>query len=258
MNREVILARIDRRAPDEPRKVKIQPGYLDFAEGSALIEVGRTRVVCSASLEDRVPPFLKGGGVGWVTAEYAMLPRSTVTRTPRDVGSGRPSGRVFEIQRMIGRSLRAVVDMEVLGERTITIDCDVIQADGGTRTASITGAYVALYQAFLTMVGRGTIPTIPLEAALAAISVGIVDSRFLLDLCYEEDVRADADFNVVMTDTGQMVEIQGTAESKPFSKETLDQVLALAQVGLEGLFEAQREAIESLEGLPAMARYSRS
>ena len=240
------MARIDGRAQDEPREVTIQPGYLEFAEGSALIEVGKTRVLCSASLEDRVPPFLKGTGSGWVTAEYAMLPRSTVNRTPRASSSGRPSGRVFEIQRLIGRSLRAVTNMSVLGERTVNIDCDVIQADGGTRTASVTGAYVALYQCFLTLKRRSLLSTMPLEAAVAATSVGIVGGDLLLDLCYEEDSKAQGDFNIVMTDAEQFVEVQGTAEGKPFSRESMDQVIELAQRGLAQLFESQREVIASL------------
>ncbi len=240
------MIRVDGRAADEPRKVKIVPGFQTYAEGSALIEMGQTRVICSVTTEDRVPPFLKGGGSGWVTAEYAMLPRSTLVRTPRETASRRPSGRTFEIQRLIGRSLRAITDLPKLGERTLTIDCDVLQADGGTRTAAITGSYVALYQALLSLMQRGQISSLPLKCSVAAISVGIVDRDLLLDLCYEEDFRADADFNIVMTDRNEFVEVQGTAETRPFPKATMDEVLALAHKGLGHLFDAQRTVIESL------------
>ena len=237
------MIRADGRASDELRPVRISPGAQEFAEGSAIIETGRTRVMCAVSVEDRVPQFLRGGGQGWITAEYGMLPRSTVTRTPRESRTG---GRTHEIQRLIGRSLRAIVDLEQLGERTLTVDCDVIQADAGTRTAAITGAYVALYQALNTLVGRNTIPSVPLKCAVAAISVGILDEEVLLDLCYEEDFRAQVDFNVVMTDKGEFVEVQGTAEGQPFSKTRLDQVLSLSERGINQLFQAQKEAISSL------------
>ena len=240
------MTRVDGRAADEPRKVTITPGYQAFAEGSALIDVGQTRVLCAASVEERVPPFLKGGGSGWITAEYNMLPRSTLTRTAREAVGRRPSGRTLEIQRLIGRSLRAVADLEALGERTITLDCDVIQADGGTRTAAITGSYVALYQALLGLLEKGKVRAIPLRSAVSAISVGIVDGGLLLDLCYEEDFRAEVDFNIVMTDSGQFVEVQGAAETRPFSKEMLDGVLELAEQGCRYLFDVQEKVVGSL------------
>ena len=241
------MFRVDGRANDEPREVKITPSYLAFPEGSALIEVGETRVICTASLEERVPPFLRGQWKGWITAEYGMLPRSTLTRRPREGGeSGRITGRTQEIQRLIGRSLRAVADMEAMGERTLFMDCDVLQADGGTRTAAITGSYVALYQAMLHMVRTGIIPSVPLKGAVAAISVGMVDGEMTLDLCYDEDSRAEVDFNMVMTEAMDMVEVQGTAEGKPFSRTTLDGLLSLAEKGIMGQFEAQRKAIQGL------------
>lgn len=243
------MKRADGRNFDELRPVKITPGFLSFAEGSALIEVGKTRVICSASVEDRVPGFLRGGGSGWVTAEYAMLPRSTVTRTARDSAQGRVSGRSQEIQRLIGRSLRAVTDMKRLGERTLTVDCDVLQADGGTRTAAITGAYVALYQAMQTMANMGIISSaLPLKSAVAATSVGVSHGYRLLDLCYDEDSSAEVDFNVVMTSEGEFVELQGTAEGKPFNKETADALLALAEKGIRELLAVQREAIAAMKG----------
>ncbi len=244
------MKRADGRAWDELRPIKITPGFQSFAEGSALIEVGKTRVLCSASVEDRVPNFLKGEGSGWVTAEYAMLPRATVTRTPREVSRGRVAGRSQEIQRLIGRSLRAVTDLTVMGERTIIVDCDVLQADGGTRTAAITGAYVALYQAFQTLVNMGVLPSIPLESAVAATSVGIVRSYMLLDMCYDEDCNAEVDFNVVMTGEGKFVEVQGTAETKPFSKENIDSLLALAQKGIEQLFQMQQVVLGAPKDAP--------
>jgi ribonuclease PH len=239
------LPRLDRRANDEMRPVRITPGFQPYAEGSALIELGNTKVICSASLEDRVPAFLKGEGRGWITAEYAMLPRSTLTRTPRE--ENRTGGRTREIQRLIGRSLRAIADLDALGERTLIVDCDVLQADGGTRTASITGAYVALVQAINTLTGRGIIPATPIKSAVAAISVGIVGGEEMLDLCYDEDSWAEVDFNVVMTSQGDFVEVQGTAESSPFSKQTIDSLLALAQRGIQKLFIAQQAAIVTLK-----------
>jgi len=239
------VPRLDRRANDEMRPIKITPGFQPYAEGSALIELGNTKVICSASLEERVPAFLKGEGRGWITAEYAMLPRSTLTRTPREEGRG--GGRTREIQRLIGRSLRAVVDRDALGERTLIIDCDVLQADGGTRTASITGAYVALVQAINTLMSRRVIPATPIRSAVAAVSVGIVGGDEMLDLCYDEDSWAEVDFNVVMTSQGDFVEVQGTAESKPFSKEAIDSLLALAQRGIQRLFTAQQAAIATLK-----------
>ena len=237
------VARLDGRRWDEPRPITITPGYQRFAEGSALIETGLTRVLCAASLEERVPPFLRGQGRGWVTAEYNMLPRSTNTRTPRDRDAGRISGRSQEIQRLIGRALRAVTDMEALGERTVTIDCDVLQADGGTRTASITGAYVALRQALQALVDNGVLRRAPLHSGVAAVSVGLVDGELLLDLCYQEDFDAQVDFNVVMTDRGQLVELQGATEGAPFPRQRAEGALALAARGMEPLFAAQRRAL---------------
>src|SRR3982750_2863484 len=236
--------RTDGRAHDELRPVQITPGFLSYAEGSVLIEMGNTRVVCAASLEDRVPPFLRNSGQGWLTAEYAMLPRSTQTRTSREIGRGGPSGRTHEIQRLIGRSLRAVADMKVLGERTLTIDCDVLQADGGTRTASITGAYVAFALACRRLLRAGKITRSPLNQEVAAISVGIVDKTPLLDLKYDEDSRAEVDMNVVCTGDGRFIEIQGTAEGAPFTREEMDVLLGLAVRGIESLIRVQRAAIE--------------
>ena len=239
------MKRADGRAWDELRPIQITPGFQSFAEGSALIELGKTRVLCSVSVEERVPGFLRGEGSGWITAEYAMLPRSTVTRTPRDSSLGRVAGRSQEIQRLIGRSLRAVTDLTALGERTFVVDCDVLQADGGTRTAAITGAYVALHQAMQTLANMGVIASIPLKNAVAATSVGIVHSYRLLDLCYDEDYKAEVDFNVVMTSKGEFVEVQGTAEAKPFSRETIDSLLSLAEKGIKQLFEIQQAALEA-------------
>ena len=240
------LARFDGRAIDQLRAVRITPGFLKHAEGSALIELGETKVICAVSVEDRIPAFLKGNGSGWVTAEYAMLPRSTNTRNRRDSSTGKVSGRSLEIQRLIGRSLRAVTNMEALGERTFTIDCDVLQADGGTRTASITGAYVALVHAMQTLRERGNKLESPLNGMVAATSVGIVDGVHLLDLCYEEDSRAEVDFNIVMNDAGEFIEVQGTAEGNPFSRESMDELIALAQKGINELFEIQQAAIEQI------------
>ncbi len=239
------MKRADGRAYDELRPIRIIPRYQGFAEGSALIELGQTRVLCSVSVEDRVPGFLRGEGGGWITAEYSMLPRATVTRTPRDSALGRVAGRRQEIQRLIGRSLRAVTDLAALGERTLIIDCDVLQADGGTRTAAITGAYVALHQAMETLANMGVISSIPLKSAVAATSVGVVHSHRLLDLCYDEDFNAEVDFNVVMTSRGEFVEVQGTAEVKPFNKETIDFLLSLAEKGIKELFQAQQAALEA-------------
>ncbi len=239
------MKRADGRAYDELRPIRIIPRFQSFAEGSALIELGKTRVLCSVSVEDRVPGFLKGGGGGWITAEYSMLPRATVSRTPRDSSLGRVAGRSQEIQRLIGRSLRAITDLTALGERTLIIDCDVIQADGGTRTAAITGSYVALHQALQTLAYMGVISSIPLKSAVAATSVGIVHGYQLLDLCYDEDRNAEVDFNVVMTSQGKFVEVQGTAEGKPFSKETIDSLLSLAEKGINQLFEQQQAILEA-------------
>ncbi len=240
------MRRVDGRSWDELRPVSITTGFQSFAEGSVLIEVGKTRVVCSVSAEERVPGFLKGSGTGWITAEYSMLPRATTTRSPRDSSRGRVSGRSQEIQRLIGRSLRAVADLSELGERTLIVDCDVLQADGGTRTAAITGAYVALRQAMQTLANMGIISSVPLKSAVAATSVGIVGTNMLLDLCYDEDNNAQADFNIAMTGDGEFVEVQGTAEIKPFSRETLESVIALAEKGIKQLFEAQQNALDAL------------
>jgi len=239
------LRRADGRAFDQMRPVKIVTGYQSFAEGSALIELGKTRVLCAVTCEDRVPPFLRNSGTGWVTAEYSMLPRSTVTRTERDSGRGGISGRSHEIQRLIGRSLRAVTDMTAFGERSFIVDCDVLQADGGTRTAAITGSYVALYIAMEKMANMGVISSVPLTCAVAATSIGVVHGYRMLDLCYDEDSNAEADMNVVMTSRGEFVEIQGTAEKKPFNKESVDVMLSLAEKGIKELFTIQQAAIDA-------------
>ncbi len=240
------MKRGDGRAFNQLRPVKITPGYLNYAEGSVLIEIGKTRVLCAVTLEERVPQFLKGTGRGWVTAEYSMLPRSTLTRTQRDSAQGRVNGRSQEIQRLIGRSLRAVTDLPALGEHNFIVDCDVIQADGGTRTAAITGAYVALYQAMKNMKAMGVIPSMPLKCAVAATSVGIIRNYMMLDLCYEEDSQAEVDCNIVMTDQGNFVEVQGTAENKPFSRDSLNALLNLADSGIKQLFEMQQAVIKTL------------
>src|SRR5580692_5045219 len=221
--------RPDGRTPDELRPVEIAPGYLKTAEGSALITVGNTQVLCAASVESSTPPFLRNTGKGWVTAEYSMLPRATSTRTAREVSKGRASGRTHEIQRLIGRSLRTIIDLQVLGERSIILDCDVLQADGGTRVASITGAYVALALAVKQMVSARMIAKSPLTGAVAAVSVGIIDKEPLLDLCYEEDSRAEVDANIVMTDTGRFVEFQATAEHKSFDDGQMSHMTLLAR-----------------------------
>jgi ribonuclease PH len=239
------LKRADGRGYDQLRPVKITTGYQSFAEGSALIELGKTRVLCAVTCEDRVPPFLRNSGTGWVTAEYSMLPRSTLTRSERDSGRGGISGRSHEIQRLIGRCLRAVTDMTAFGERTFIVDCDVLQADGGTRTASITGAYVALHIAMEKLANMGVIHAVPLTCAVAATSIGVVHGYRMLDLCYDEDSNAEADMNVVMTSHGEFVEIQCTAEKKPFNKESVDVMLALAEKGIKELFTIQQTAIES-------------
>jgi ribonuclease PH len=238
--------------------VTITPGYLAFAEGSALIEVGQTRVLCAASVEDRVPPFLKGKGTGWVTAEYAMLPRSTATRSRRESDAGRIGGRTHEIQRLIGRSLRAVTNLNALGERTITLDCDVIQADGGTRTAAITGAYVALTQAIATAGKKYRFGENVQPHAVAAVSAGVVGGRTLLDLCYEEDSRAGLDFNVVMSDDGRFVEVQGTAEGEPFQRSVMDDILSLTAAGIRELLRVQTEALAAAGIPPRLPKTSRA
>ena len=235
--------RIDQRTPDQLRPVKITTGYLATAEGSALIEMGNTRVLCAASIEDTVPQFLRGSGKGWVTAEYAMLPRATITRTPREVSKGHPSGRTQEIQRLIGRSLRSVVDLPVLGERSVIVDCDVLQADGGTRTAAITGAWVALAVALQQLVRYGSIKTLPLRDHVAATSVGIVDGEPMLDLCYEEDSHAEVDMNLVLTGAGKFIEIQATAERTPFDDAGLARLMELGRHGVTQLVELQKQAL---------------
>ncbi len=235
--------RTDGRAFDELRAVRISPGYLPYAEGSVLIEMGQTRVVCSASVEERVPPFLRNTGQGWITAEYSMLPRATQQRKPREIGRGGPSGRTHEIQRLIGRSLRVAADMRLLGERTITLDCDVLQADGGTRTAAITGAYVAFALACQQLLSCGKIQRNIVTNEVAAVSVGIVENVPLLDLKYDEDSRAEVDMNVVCTADGRFIEVQGTAEREPFTREQMDSLLALAGRGIQSLVTIQREII---------------
>jgi ribonuclease PH len=233
--------RTDNRTHDQIRNTKITPNISPYAEGSALIEVGGTKVICTASVEDRVPMFMRNKGLGWVTAEYAMLPRATNTRTQRE--TQRPSGRTQEIQRLIGRSLRAVVDTKLLGERQIYLDCDVIQADGGTRCASITGAYVALALACRKLVKQGTIKTNPIVSEVAAVSVGIIEGTTILDLAYTEDSNADVDMNIVCTGAGKFIEIQGTAEREPFSRVQMDEMLLLAEKGINQLFTIQRYAL---------------
>ena len=235
--------RKDGREPDELRPVLFVRDFTESAMGSVLVDFGRTRVLCTASLEDRVPPWLRGTGRGWVTAEYSMLPGSTVERSDREAARGRQSGRTQEIQRLIGRSLRAVTDLEMIAELQITVDCDVLQADGGTRTAAICGGYVALHDAFSRMVAGGKIPAHPMTDACAAISVGVVDALGHLDLDYSEDARAEVDMNVVMTGAGRFVEVQGTAEGNPFSRSELDELLALAEKGITEIFEIQRATL---------------
>lgn len=236
-------SRIDGRALDQIRQTKITPNFMPNAEGSALIEIGNTKVICTASVEEKVPMFMRNQGKGWVTAEYAMLPRATGTRTQRETGV-RVSGRTQEIQRLIGRSLRAVIDTNLLGERQILLDCDVLQADGGTRCASITGACVALALAVKKMLQKGTIKKNPIRSEVAAISVGIVEGTPILDLCYEEDSTAEVDMNVVCTGSGKFIELQGTAEREPFTHEQMNQMLMLAEKGINQLFTIQRYALK--------------
>jgi ribonuclease PH len=237
------VMRNDGRVNDALRRVCITRNYTKHAEGSVLVEFGDTRVICTASVEESVPPFLRGKGTGWVTAEYSMLPRATHTRSPREAVKGKQSGRTLEIQRLIGRSLRAVTDLAALGERSVTIDCDVIQADGGTRTASITGAYVALHDALTTLRDRGLIGLLPLREAVAAVSVGIIAGEALLDLDYPEDSSAEVDMNFVMTASDRFVEVQGTAETEPFTVVQMDAMRCLATKGIQSLFAIQREAL---------------
>ena len=242
--------RIDGRKNDELRKITVTRDFITTAEGSVLIEIGNTRVICTASIEERVPPFLRDQKKGWVTAEYGMLPRSTGSRMTRESTSGRVGGRTQEIQRLIGRSLRAVIDQRVLGERTVWIDCDVIQADGGTRTASITGAFIALSDALSLAMKKGLIENNPIKDYLAAISVGIVKNEPLLDLCYTEDSSAEVDMNIVMTGKGKIVEVQGTAESEPFSREMLNSLMSLSEKGIGELVQKQKEILK-----PNMLQY---
>jgi ribonuclease PH len=239
------------RRADELRALSITPGWLQHAEGSALIALGATRVLCAVSVEEGVPPFLKGRGQGWLTAEYGMLPRSTNTRARREAAEGKQSGRTHEIQRLIGRSLRAVTDLTLLGERTLRVDCDVLEADGGTRCASITGAWVALAQACAWMRGRGLIAAEPLRDQVAAVSVGVLDGDALLDLDYVEDSACDTDMNVVMTANGGFVELQGTAEGAPFSRAQFDALLGLAEAGIRQLMAAQAHAAQALRASTA-------
>ena len=237
------MARPSNRQPDELRKIQITRGYTKHAEGSVLVEFGDTKVLCTASVEEKVPGFLRGQGRGWLTSEYGMLPRATNTRTAREAARGRQSGRTQEIQRLIGRSLRAVADLTLLGERTIQIDCDVIQADGGTRTAGITGAYVAVHDAVTLLLQRGLIASTPLRDFVAAVSVGVYQGTPVLDLDYAEDSACDTDMNVVMTGSGGFVEVQGTAEGAPFSRRDMDALLVLAQSGIAQLVAKQKEAL---------------
>ncbi len=238
------MPRDDGRALDQARPTTLTRSYARYAEGSCLVKVGETKVLCTASVEDKVPPFLKGKGEGWVTAEYAMLPRATHTRSGRD--GAKPNGRSIEIQRLIGRSLRSVVDMAALGERTITLDCDVLQADGGTRTAAIRGAFVALVEAMAWMRDQKKIKTLPFTEWVAAVSVGVVQGEERLDLAYSEDSQASVDMNIVMTDTGRYIEVQGTAEGTPFDRARMNRLLDLAQIGTRHMFARQREALDGL------------
>jgi ribonuclease PH len=235
--------RRDGRQPDDLRPLTFVRDYTEMAAGSVLVSMGKTRVLCTASVDERVPPWMRGKGTGWVTAEYSMLPGSTPERSNREVNKGKPSGRTQEIQRLIGRSLRSVCDMKLMGERQILVDCDVLQADGGTRTASISGAYVALHDACTRLVAAGKLPAHPLTTACAAVSVGVVDAMALLDLDYSEDVRAEVDMNVVMTGTGRFVEVQGTAEGVPFSRSELDDLLGLAEHGIASILDAQADLL---------------
>jgi len=234
----------DGRKTDQMRKVRIKKNVMDFAEGSCMIEIGSTKVICTASVEEKVPSFLRNSGSGWVTAEYGMLPRSCKTRIQRESSRGKQSGRTQEIQRLIGRSLRSVVELDRLGERTIWIDCDVIQADGGTRTASITGSFIALIDGLLTLKKQGIINKLPVKDYVAAVSGGIIDGKLCLDLDYEEDSKAEVDMNIVMTAEGRLIEIQGTAEKIPFSKKDLDRLILLAEKGIKELCSLQRRVLK--------------
>ena len=238
--------RIDGRKPKQLRALSITPSYIKTADGSVLIEMGDTKVICTAKLEERVPPFLRNSGKGWITAEYGMLPGSSQVRIGRESARGKIGGRTHEIQRLIGRSLRAIADLKSLGERTVWIDCDVIQADGGTRTASITGAYVALVEAIRRWLSKGIINVDPIRDSVAAVSIGIVGGKILLDLAYEEDSRADVDMNFVMTGSGKFIEVQGTAESTPFTKKQMERMTEIAQDGIRELLKAQKQVLASI------------
>jgi ribonuclease PH len=238
--------RSDGRKPSQLRPLKITPSYIKTADGSVLIEMGDTRVICTAKLEERVPPFLRNSGKGWITAEYGMLPGSSQQRIGRESSRGKVGGRTHEIQRLIGRSLRSVADLKSLGERSVWIDCDVIQADGGTRTASITGAYIALMEAVRVWRERGILSADPVKDAVAAVSIGIVDGKILLDLCYEEDSKADVDMNFVMTGSGKFIEVQGTAESAPFTKKQMERMAEIAHQGIKELLQTQKKVIAAL------------
>ena len=238
--------RTDGRKMAQLRPIKIMPSYIKTADGSVLIEIGDTKVICTAKLEDRVPPFLRNSGKGWITAEYGMLPGSSSIRIGRESSRGKVGGRTHEIQRLIGRSLRAIADLRTLGEKTIWIDCDVIQADGGTRTASITGAYVALVEAVRNWLSRGVISIDPIRDAVAAVSIGIIDGKICLDLCYEEDSKADVDMNFVMTGAGKFIEVQGTAEASPFTRKQMERMAEIAQIAIKELLKAQKKVIGSL------------
>ncbi|HYF84543.1 MAG TPA: ribonuclease PH [Clostridia bacterium] len=247
------MQRIDGRNKDQIRPVKITRNYLKHAEGSVLIEMGDTKVICTASIEERVPPFVKGTGKGWITSEYGMLPRSTETRKPRESTRGKVDGRTMEIQRLIGRALRSIVDLQKLGEMTVYIDCDVIQADGGTRTASITGAFVALVDALNKLVIQEKLKAIPLNGYIAAVSVGIKDGEAILDLNYSEDSTCQVDMNLVMTDKGEFIEIQGTGEESPFSKTQLQELMELGEKGIKDLIEAQKQSLGEIAGKVGMS-----
>jgi ribonuclease PH len=242
----IAKSRIDGRKQNELRTLSITPSYIKTADGSVLIEMGDTKVICTAKLEERVPPFLRNSGKGWITAEYGMLPGSSQQRIGRESSRGKVGGRTHEIQRLIGRSLRAIADLKILGERTIWIDCDVIQADGGTRTASITGAYVAVAEAVKSWLDKGKLLQTPIKDAVAAVSIGIVEGRILLDLCYVEDSIADVDMNFVMTGSGKFIEVQGTAESAPFTRKQMERMAEIAQDGIKELLKAQKQAISGL------------
>ncbi|NTW70913.1 MAG: ribonuclease PH [Eubacteriaceae bacterium] len=237
------MNRIDNRKNDEIRDIKITRGFTVYADGSVLIEAGNTKVICTAMVEEKVPMFMRGENRGWITSEYNMIPSSTMIRKARDMSKGKADGRTVEIQRLIGRTLRSVVDLSKLGERTIWVDCDVIQADGGTRTASITGAFIALMEAFYKLKEKGLIKEIPVKTYVAAISVGIFNGEPVLDLCYEEDSKAEVDMNIVMTEDGDFIEIQGTGEERPFRKDEFNQLLALAEKGIKELIDIQKEAL---------------